>query len=60
MNQDMQAIITEVIAKAPDWIRRDLLSNDPAHRVAAEEALAAMIAAALTQVLPGEGERPAA
>ena len=60
MNQDMQATVTAVIARAPDWIRRDLLSQDGGERLAAEEALAAMITAALAQASPIEDERPAA
>lgn len=60
MNEDIQAIITAVIGKAPEWIRRDLLSRDAPERVASEEALAAMIAAALTQATHVEDQRPAA
>lgn len=54
MNHDIQTTIAAVIGRAPDWIRRDL-SHDGGERVAAEEALAAMIAAALTHASPGEG-----
>jgi hypothetical protein len=43
-----QQLIIQVIARAPEWIRHDLLAKDPANRQRAEEALAAMIAAALT------------
>lgn len=60
INDDIQAILTAVIARAPDWIRRDLLSSDGGERMAAEEALAAMIAAALGQASCGENQRPAA
>jgi len=47
MTDDLQTIISAVIARAPDWIRRDLLSRDNGNRVRAEEALGAMIANAL-------------
>jgi hypothetical protein len=45
---DLQ-IISEVIARAPDWLRRDLLSDDRNARAAAEEALAVTIANALAK-----------
>ncbi|MDX3910800.1 MAG: hypothetical protein QHC67_13420 [Sphingobium sp.] len=44
---DLTAIVTAVLAKAPQWIRHDLASTDATLRVRAEESLAAMIAAAL-------------
>jgi hypothetical protein len=47
MNGDLTAIITSVLNAAPQWIRSDLASNDAARRQRAEEALAAMIAAAI-------------
>lgn len=40
-------VITGVVRRAPEWVRHDLLAKDPAGRQRAEEALAAMIAAAL-------------
>lgn len=39
--------ITAVIARAPEWIRQELLSKEPSTRARAEEALAAMITDAL-------------
>lgn len=48
MSPDQQRI-GEVVARAPEWLRRDLLSDDRGARAAAEEALAAMIADALTR-----------
>jgi hypothetical protein len=60
MSEDIQATITAVIGKAPDWIRRDLQSRDAPERIAAEEALAAMIAAALVQGTQTGDQRPAA
>ncbi|WP_140850181.1 DUF6771 family protein [Sphingomonas glacialis] len=49
MNNDFQATITATIARAPEWIRQELLSKEKATRARAEEALAAMIAVALQQ-----------
>ena len=45
------AVITGVVRRAPEWIRHDLLTKDPTGRQRAEEALAAMIAAALGDTL---------
>ncbi|USI73521.1 DUF6771 family protein [Sphingomonas morindae] len=39
--------IANIVQRAPEWIRHDLLSKDPGVRRRAEEALAAMIAAGL-------------
>ncbi len=44
---DLQQVITDVIAHAPEWLRRDLMSDDRVARTAAEEALAARIASIL-------------
>ena len=49
MNIDIQATITATIARAPEWIRQELLSKEKATRARAEEALAAMISGALQQ-----------
>lgn len=49
MNNDLQATINITIARAPEWIRQELLSKEKATRARAEEALAAMIAGALQQ-----------
>jgi len=49
MTDDLQAVITATIARAPDWVRQELLSKEKPIRVRAEEALAAMIAAAIQQ-----------
>ena len=49
MNNDFQAVITATIARAPEWIRQELLWKEKATRARAEEALAAMIADALQQ-----------
>lgn len=45
--QDLRTIIEAVLNKAPAWIRNDLPSDDMQIRLRAEEALAAMIEAAL-------------
>jgi hypothetical protein len=47
MTDDLQATITAIIGRAPDWIRQELLSKDKSTRARAEEALGAMIAGAL-------------
>nr|WP_170978440.1 DUF6771 family protein [Sphingobium sp. MP9-4] len=43
----MQAAILAVIERAPQWIRQDLASKDPAARTRAEESLAMIIADAI-------------
>jgi hypothetical protein len=50
MGNDLEVIVAAVLARAPDWIRRDLLAKDPAVRTQAEETLAAIIANALRDV----------
>ena len=47
MNDQQRTTITAVVHRAPEWIRQDLVSKDQAARQRAEDALAAMIAAAL-------------
>lgn len=55
MSQDIVHVVEQLLARAPQWIRQDLLSNDPLARRRAEETLAAMIAAALaSDQEPGE------
>ena len=49
MSEDLQATITAIVARAPEWIRQELLSKEKATRARAEEALGAMIASALTE-----------
>lgn len=49
MTSDQLAVITDIIGRAPEWVRQDLLAKEPSHRQRAEEALAAMIAAALSR-----------
>lgn len=47
MAREQLALITDVIGRAPEWVRYELTAKDPSNRQRAEEALAAMIAAAL-------------
>ncbi|WP_311722269.1 DUF6771 family protein [Sphingomonas sp. BK345] len=47
MTQEQLDLIAAVVSRTPDWIRRDLSSTEPALRQRAEEALAAMLAAAI-------------
>ena len=47
MQDDIIALLTAVLGRAPDWIRRDLSSKDVGVRARAGEALAALIGNAL-------------
>lgn len=47
MNDEITALITAILERAPHWIRHDLLSKDVTARSRAEETLAAMIAIGL-------------
>jgi hypothetical protein len=47
MTRELTDTILRVVKRAPQWIRRDLEAKNPAARIRAEEALAAMIAEAL-------------
>lgn len=49
MHDDLQATITAIIARVPEWIRQELLSKESSTRERAEEALGAMIAGALKE-----------
>jgi len=49
MTDNLQSVITATIARAPDWVRQELLSKEKTIRVRAEEALAAKVAAAIQQ-----------
>jgi len=53
VKNDLTAPILAVIERAPQWVRHDLGSKDPAIRSRAEETLAAMIASALTEAQGG-------
>ena len=41
-------LVTDILARAPEWIRKDLASKDPLNRIRAEEALAALIGSVLS------------
>ena len=60
MSEDVHTIIDTVIARMPEWLRRDLGSKDAAARERAKEALAATIAGALSGSDMGRQEGPAA
>ncbi|WP_446655464.1 DUF6771 family protein [Blastomonas sp.] len=49
MTGDMNQLVLRVLERAPQWVRQDLLSSDPAVRARAEETLAAMISSALQE-----------
>ena len=49
MSANVVEVATRVLARVPQWIRHDLVSAEPAARTRAEEALAAMIGAALEE-----------
>lgn len=52
MRIELHDIVHAVVSKAPQWIRRDLLSKDVIVRIRAEEALAAIIASAIDEAQP--------
>ena len=56
MSQHLVLLVERLLAKAPQWLRQDLLFNDPSTRQRAEETLAAMIAAALSESVPPDVE----
>lgn len=45
---DITTLVSEILGRAPEWIRKDLAARDALLRTRAEEALAALIGAALT------------
>lgn len=51
MMGDINELVLGVLARAPQWVRQDLLSSDAVIRARAEETLAAMI----SSVLAGAG-----
>lgn len=53
---DILSLVTGVLAKAPEWIRKDLATKDGVIRTRAEEALAALITAELTKNMLAAGE----
>ena len=51
---DLVRVVNEVLGHTPQWVRSDLASKDPHFRARAEETLAAMIGAALADLLAPE------
>lgn len=49
MNGAINQLVLGVLARAPQWVRQDLLSVDLIVRARAEETLAAMISSALAE-----------
>lgn len=47
MADNLANMISQAVHKSPEWVRRELLADDPSLRQRAEETMAAMIAAAL-------------
>lgn len=61
MTQPTADVISAVLAKSAEWLRRDLASQDAVLRERAAETLAAMVAAALSEIgdrgaHPAEGQ----
>ncbi len=46
---DLISLVQQTIANSPQWLRSDLAAKDPLLRTRAEDALAAVIVAALTR-----------
>jgi hypothetical protein len=54
---DLTDVVARTIRQAPQWVRGDLASKDVALRARAEDALAAMVAAAILKAsAQGDGE----
>lgn len=49
MSAERIAVVTSVLARAPEWIRADLGAKDPLRRQRAEEAIAVLIDQALAK-----------
>ena len=54
MSQRIIETVKRVLTRAPEWIRQDLASGEPLARIRAEEALAAMVSAAINEQDPSE------
>jgi hypothetical protein len=59
-SSDLDAILTSVLNQAPDWVRTEFASKDPALRQRAAETLSAMLAAALTNATRLTFDKPVA
>jgi len=55
MNGAINQLVLSVLARAPQWVKQEMLSADPVVRARAEETLAAMISSALDE---SETEEP--
>lgn len=55
MTEKQLAVIAFVVSRAPEWIRRDLSSTNLALKQRAEDALVAMVAAAIRGVNQARG-----
>lgn len=49
MDDTLQSRIIEIVARAPEWIRQELACKDQPTRTRAEDALAILIASALSE-----------
>ncbi|WP_331710323.1 DUF6771 family protein [Sphingomonas sp. CCH18-H6] len=58
MSIELHGVVRTAIAKAPQWVRQDLLSKDPTLRERAEEALAEMVANAIGEICQDPSKRP--
>ncbi|WP_439486963.1 hypothetical protein [Blastomonas fulva] len=47
MNGAINQLVLSVLARAPQWVKQEMLAADPIVRACAEETLAAMISSAL-------------
>lgn len=58
MTDEQRTMIASVVRRAPEWVRRNLSSTNPAARQRAEDALAAAIMAALRDLDPSTVKKP--
>jgi len=49
MNGAINQLVLSVLARAPQWVKQEMLSSDAVVRARAEETLAAMISSALDE-----------
>jgi hypothetical protein len=58
-NADLEMLVTDILARAPEWVRQGLLASDKYTRKSAEQTLAALIVAALSDKLSFVTKTPA-
>jgi hypothetical protein len=58
VTDEQRTLIASVVSRAPEWVRRDLSSTNPAAKQRAEDALAATIVAALRDLDLSTGAKP--